>query len=749
MLSDVLTSATAQAEEAELAVAAAAAVDSNASFGIDEGEVDQLEKKWITWSYDVEENKRLVLDEVDDIGATPQRLSVWNTDSPRGHFGGSRARRRTPWGERIVKASPVYYGWVVAGLVAVCALIVSPAQVYCVGAVVDIMIINLGLTRLEISSVYGTAALLSAPLITLHPLLLARISRRLLITLCGAGVCGGLLLVSFAVGRLTLLIGWTLLLAVGPGMLYPAAEAVLLDWWHAKRARVQVGVNALAGVLGIIALPALVTAAAACPGCGASPDEDACSCWRGAYSALGALLAVPVAALSALFLEGGAADHDLRLDDEQGSTSLIAAAIEEEARARDGIELSGSMAAAGDEPPPAAAAAAATDGVPKPPPLPMAAQRGHMRAKRGRRHRSLKELWALHDILTHTTFWLAQLSISTVQALVAAFLFHRAHIAATHFTHQQGRALSADAPATPHEAAATPADGLPIELLVGIAAVCCSPLSLLLQRKEILVLLAMGLATAGMLLLASSSSSSTLQLVALLLGAAFGVTNAYATTLWEYFYGDGDAHRIKQISVAISTGTRTQHHQCTTTAPFFTSPQTASPPRHSTTRHASPRAHATTPYPARVCTAASGVAIWLFAVSWHRNGSYHSALVGAGLICLSLGALDLAALAKPEVLESVVRRAPTWEQLVAFRQRQKHFSTRHAAKKRAARLASKLRARGFGRGVRAADTAQEHTSQWMDATLEPSHQANPIERELAAVDESPPSPTAKPEGQGA
>merc|ERR1712185_66661 len=92
------------AEEAAEAIAKAAGIDENASFGIDEGEVDQLEKKWITWSYDVEENKRLVLDEVDDVGATPQRMSVWGAGSPRGGRG-SRARRRTAWGESVVKAS--------------------------------------------------------------------------------------------------------------------------------------------------------------------------------------------------------------------------------------------------------------------------------------------------------------------------------------------------------------------------------------------------------------------------------------------------------------------------------------------------------------------------------------------------------------------------------------------------------------------------------------------------------------------
>ena len=50
-------SASARAVTAAEAMARAAAIDTTASFGIDEGEVDQLERKWNTWSYEVEENK--------------------------------------------------------------------------------------------------------------------------------------------------------------------------------------------------------------------------------------------------------------------------------------------------------------------------------------------------------------------------------------------------------------------------------------------------------------------------------------------------------------------------------------------------------------------------------------------------------------------------------------------------------------------------------------------------------------------
>ena len=122
-------------------------------------------------------------------------------------------------------------------------------------------------------------------------------------------------------------------------------------------------------------------------------------------------------------------------------------------------------------------------------------------------------------------------------------------------------------------------------------------------------------------------------------------------------------------------------------------------------------------------TASSGVAIWLFAIASSR-GSYHSALVGGGLLALVLAALDVTALAKPEVLESVVRRAPTWEQLVAFRQRKAYFSNTRRAKQNAARLAGKLRAKMTGGGP-------EADERWVDATMEPTHLANPIERNLA------------------
>ena len=51
-----------------------------------------------------------------------------------------------------------------------------------------------------------------------------------------------------------------------------------------------------------------------------------------------------------------------------------------------------------------------------------------------------------------------------------------------------------------------------------------------------------------------------------------------------------------------------------------------------------------------ITTAASGVAVWLFAAAWRREHSYHVALSRAAILAITIGTADAIALAKPEVL---------------------------------------------------------------------------------------------------
>eukprot|EP00325_Prymnesiales_sp_UTEX-LB-985_P024533 CAMPEP_0174744444 /NCGR_PEP_ID=MMETSP1094-20130205/84379_1 /TAXON_ID=156173 /ORGANISM="Chrysochromulina brevifilum, Strain UTEX LB 985" /LENGTH=251 /DNA_ID=CAMNT_0015948837 /DNA_START=98 /DNA_END=853 /DNA_ORIENTATION=- len=233
-----------------------------------------------------------------------------------------------------------------------------------------------------------------------------------------------------------------------------------------------------------------------------------------------------------------------------------------------------------------------------------------------------------------------------------------------------GLGLLADSPIAPnatlgHSAAHSDASvdmegALTIMLIVGLTTMACTPLHTFIHRKEVLPPLALFLAAIGMLQLTLAYSMTGHYVAAVLMGCAFGVTNAYGTTsLWEYFYGRAESPRIKHISAAITT-------------------------------------------------AASGVAIFLFGWAWQSSQSYQRALLGSSLLCFVLGVCDSVALAKPELLEGIVRRAPTWEQLLVWRQRMGYFSL-----VRRVRLLC-----GCAAAARTVD---------LERSLEPVHQANPIE----------------------
>jgi len=132
--------------------------------------------------------------------------------------------------------------------------------------------------------------------------------------------------------------------------------------------------------------------------------------------------------------------------------------------------------------------------------------------------------------------------------------------------------------------------------------------------------------------------------------------------LWEYFYGRNDAERIKQTSIAITSAT-------------------------------------------------SGSAIYVFALYRQERGSYREAMNAFAVVAFALAGCDVVSLAKPELLEAIVRRAPTWEQLVARRQREGYFS-----------LTGQLLRTRTGQFFRAIAAVARGTS-----TNAPATQANPIE----------------------
>ena len=159
--------------------------------------------------------------------------------------------------------------------------------------------------RVGISFLYSAALLVAAPMVMFYTAALERVSRRTFILLCGGGYCGALMLMSLTFGRISPFLCWTLLLVLGPGMLYPCAEGMLIGLWDSKRGKAQAVAQAAGAVLGMIVLPAVLSSSS-------SDDER---WWRRAYTATGLLMLLPVGVLGSFLLDGGASDHNMRLDD--------------------------------------------------------------------------------------------------------------------------------------------------------------------------------------------------------------------------------------------------------------------------------------------------------------------------------------------------------------------------------------------------------------------------------------------------
>ena len=161
-------------------------VPTDADFGIQEGEGDELERRWATRAEEQDENNRLVIQDDFEIEVNGGRVAAAG-QAPMRWTGRRRRRRRvTALDRALFNACPVFYGWVVALLVAASALFISPAQGYCVGAVLDAIQAQLHIDRERISLLYGMSMLMAAPFILLEGRVVAFVSRRLLAALCAA-----------------------------------------------------------------------------------------------------------------------------------------------------------------------------------------------------------------------------------------------------------------------------------------------------------------------------------------------------------------------------------------------------------------------------------------------------------------------------------------------------------------------------------------------------------------------------------
>ena len=391
--------------------------------------------------------------------------------------------RGTAASQALVARAPVFYGWVVGGLAALAALLVSPVQVYCVGVVLDAMQFDLALSRMRISAIYAASLLSAAPsslqgeggrgrlAAGARRALRRPLLRRLRAAHDGAGPHRPPRRVDADAGR-------------RPRRALPRHRVGARPVAAPPPPMVGAAVQSIGALLGMLVLLAILSAVAcspdgargarrrsgaartprSAPPSSSPPSSSRSSCSR----AVPSTTRCPSTAASAVHATGCSRarpsppppparrrarrrrrrrrrHRDARRRDRARArrrppppTPPPTACRRRRRRRARAIDLDGAPAAAdaGGEP------SGGGDG---------GRRGGAARARRRRRGASCGGC----TTLTHTSFWLAQISISTVHAVVSAFLFHR-------------KDLMEDVRIDPNQS-------LTLEVMVALACAVCAP----------------------------------------------------------------------------------------------------------------------------------------------------------------------------------------------------------------------------------------------------------------------------------
>ncbi len=192
--------------------------------------------------------------------------------------------------------NPRFYGWVVVGLCFLCSMLSSPGQSFVLSLYLEHLITDLGLSRLELSSIYGAMTLLAAVSMPFVGSLADRFDgkRFLAVVLLLLGLA--CLLFSQVDGLVGVAIAYFLLRLLGQGAIGLGTLTVVVRWFRQYRSRALAVVN-LGYAAGEAVFPALILVLIAGVG------------WRGSMVSFGLANILVFAPLMLLLLRKRGADE--------------------------------------------------------------------------------------------------------------------------------------------------------------------------------------------------------------------------------------------------------------------------------------------------------------------------------------------------------------------------------------------------------------------------------------------------------
>ncbi len=190
---------------------------------------------------------------------------------------------------RIIRRSPLYYGWVVLAVASFCLVMSSPGQSYAVSIFIEHFIRDLGLSRSVVSSLYTGATLLASVALPFIGRQIDRFGVRVLVGVVATVFGLGCLLMGQVQNVAMLGAGFLCIRLFGQGGMVLVSQNVINQWWVARRG-MAMGISGMVmSLLGLGLFPVLVNAMI--PHLG----------WRATYAVLGGVLLAVVMPLGLLF----------------------------------------------------------------------------------------------------------------------------------------------------------------------------------------------------------------------------------------------------------------------------------------------------------------------------------------------------------------------------------------------------------------------------------------------------------------
>lgn len=136
---------------------------------------------------------------------------------------------------RVVNASPVYYGWVILFIATVGMILTGPGQTYAISVFIDHFIVDLGISRSLVSTLYTVGTLTASFALPYIGRQVDRRGSRLMMAAVTIGLGLACIYMGFVHGALMLLLGFMVLRMLGQGSLGMVSRITINQWWMRKR----------------------------------------------------------------------------------------------------------------------------------------------------------------------------------------------------------------------------------------------------------------------------------------------------------------------------------------------------------------------------------------------------------------------------------------------------------------------------------------------------------------------------------